>query len=129
MFTTPILPGHDFTKPFVLECDASGRGIGAVLMQEGHPLAFTSKKLCDRNLGKLTYEKEMMAILHTVETWCPYLIGKCFHIKTDHQNLKYFLEQRWPEEVHKEWTDNTNIKQLIQRLQTNKNPPKGYTWN
>jgi hypothetical protein len=76
-----------------LECDASGRGLREVLMQEGCPLAFTSKKLCDHNLGKSTYEKEMMAILHVVETWRPYLIGRHFQIKTDHHSLKYFLEQ------------------------------------
>jgi hypothetical protein len=34
------------------------------------------------------------AILHAVDLWCPYLLGKCFQIKTDHQSLKYFLEQR-----------------------------------
>jgi hypothetical protein len=70
MCTTPVLVVPYFTKTFVLECDALGRGLGVVLMQEGHPLAFTSKQLCDHNLGKSTYEKEMMAILHAVETWC-----------------------------------------------------------
>jgi hypothetical protein len=44
-------------------------------------------------LGKSTYEKEMLAILHAVDLWHPYLLGKHFQIKTDHHSLKYFLEQ------------------------------------
>jgi hypothetical protein len=45
MCTTLVLIVHDFTKNFVLECDTSSRDLRAVLMKEGHPLAFTSKKL------------------------------------------------------------------------------------
>jgi hypothetical protein len=93
MCTTPILTLPDFTKTFVLECDASGKGIGVVLMQEGRPLAFTSKQLSERNLGKSIYEKEMLAILHVVDLWCTYLLGQRFQIKTYHQSLKYFLDQ------------------------------------
>jgi hypothetical protein len=65
-------------------------------MQEGLPLDFTSKQLSERNLEKSIYEKEILAILHVVDLWHPYLLGKCFQIKTDHQRLKYFLEQRFP---------------------------------
>jgi hypothetical protein len=93
MCTTPDLAFPDFTKTFVLECDASGKGIGGVLMQEGRPLAFTKKQLSERNMGKSIYEKEMLAILHVVSLWRPYLLGKRFQIKIDHQSLKYFLVQ------------------------------------
>jgi hypothetical protein len=103
MWTTLVLALPDFTKTFVLECEDSGKGIGAVLMQEGLPLAFTSKQLSEKNLGKPIYEKEMLAILHAVELWRPYLLGQCFQIKTDHQSLKYFLEQRISSQEQQKW--------------------------
>jgi hypothetical protein len=58
-------------------------------MQEGQPLAFTSKQLSERNLGKSIYEKNMLSIMHVIDFWHPYLLGKHFQIKTDHQSLKY----------------------------------------
>lgn len=94
MCLNPILVVPNFTEPFVLECDTLGIGLGVVLTKQGMLLSFTSKKLCDDNLGKYTYEKEMKSILHVVDTWLTYLLWIHFQIKTHHHNLKYFLEQR-----------------------------------
>ena len=78
-------------------------GIGAVLMQEGRPLAFKSQQLSGNNLRQSTYEKEMMAILYEVDTWRPYILGRRFQIHKDHQSLKYFLEQRLYSPQQNKW--------------------------
>jgi len=89
-----VLAILDFSKTFVLETDACDYGLGAVLMQEGHPVAYLSKPLCPRNQALSTYEKECMAILMAVEKWHPYLQHKEFLIRTDHRSLLYLTEQR-----------------------------------
>lgn len=68
-----MLASPDFSKQFVLETDASDLGVGAVLLQEGHPIAYLSKPLSPRNQALSTYEKECIAILMAIEKWRSYL--------------------------------------------------------
>ena len=68
MCSTLVLALPDFTKYFVIECDALGTSTGLVLMHEGQPLAFTSQQLSGKHLGQSIYEKAMIPILHAVDT-------------------------------------------------------------
>lgn len=69
MTTTPVLCLPDFSKPFYVETDVSDFGVGAVLLQDNHPLAFFSKKLGPRRRVTLTYHKELYVIVEAVQKW------------------------------------------------------------
>lgn len=97
--SAPVLALSDFTKVFVIDTDASDKGIGAVLMQDGHPLAYVNKALGPKTSTLSVYDKEYLAILLAVEQWRPYLQLKEFVIRTDHKSLTNLNEQR----LHTNW--------------------------
>jgi hypothetical protein len=87
----PVLALPDFTQPFTIECDACGVGLGAILSQNNHPIAYFSEALKGSALTLSTYEKEMLAIVKSIKKWRSYLLGKPFIVRTDHQSLKILV--------------------------------------
>ncbi|KAL8103695.1 hypothetical protein AgCh_028042 [Apium graveolens] len=94
LISTPVLHMPDFSHPFMLEKDASSYGLGAVLLQNEHPIAYFSKVLGQRARMKSIYEKELMAIVLAVQKWRHYLLGHTFVIRTDQKSLKFLMEQK-----------------------------------
>jgi len=94
LMAAPVLALPNFSKSFELETDASDKGIGAVLQQDGHPIAYVSKALGPKAQGLSTYEKECLAILLDVDYWRPYLQHSEFTIKTDQKSLIHLDDQR-----------------------------------
>ncbi|KAB5512461.1 hypothetical protein DKX38_029489 [Salix brachista] len=83
LVSPPILRLPDFTQAFIIESDACGVVIGAILIQEDHPVAFYSEALKGSALNLSTYEKEMLAIVKAICKWRTYLLGKPFIVRTD----------------------------------------------
>jgi hypothetical protein len=73
LVSAPVLALPDFTKGFTIETNASATGIGAVLMQDNHPIAYLSKALGQKAQALSTYEKECLALIMAVTKWKPYL--------------------------------------------------------
>ncbi|WVZ49208.1 hypothetical protein U9M48_000585 [Paspalum notatum var. saurae] len=91
--STPVLAQPDVTKPFDVYCDASGNGLGCVLMQEGRVIAYASRQLRKHEANYRTHDLELAAVVHALKIWRHYLLGNTCHIYTDHKSLKYILTQ------------------------------------
>lgn len=103
MTTISVLAMPDFTIPFEIEMVASGKGVGAVLMQRGCPIAYFSQALLNKQQLKSVYERELMAIVLAVKKRHHYLLGHHFVIRTDQRALKYLLEHRQLDADQQRW--------------------------
>uniref|UniRef100_A0A2N9HYV7 Reverse transcriptase domain-containing protein n=1 Tax=Fagus sylvatica TaxID=28930 RepID=A0A2N9HYV7_FAGSY len=103
--SAPVLALPNFNKVFEIECDASGIGIGAVLMQDRRPIAFFSEKLSGASLKYPTYDKELYALVRALETWQHYLWPREFVIHIDHESLKHLKGQGKLNQRHARWLE------------------------
>ena len=108
MTEVPVLRYPDFTKVFEVACDASGVGIGGVLSQEGHPIAFFSEKLNDAKRRYSTYDKKFYAIVKSLRFWRFYLLPTEFVFFYDHQVLRYLNLQKKLKARHSKWVEFLN---------------------
>ena len=83
----PILAYYSPDKELVIQCDASSRGLGAVLLQESRPLAYASRALTDAETRYATIEKEMLAVVFALEKWHQFAYGRHVLVNTDHKAL------------------------------------------
>jgi hypothetical protein len=91
LMMVPVLVMPDMEKPFSIYCDASGQGLGCVLMQDGRVVAYASRQLRKHEVNYLTHDMELAAMVHALKIWRHYLMGKRCELYTDHKSLKYIF--------------------------------------
>ncbi|WVZ97463.1 hypothetical protein U9M48_043000 [Paspalum notatum var. saurae] len=91
--SAPVLAQPDVTKEFDVYCDASGNGLGCVLMQEGRVIAYASHQLRKHEANYPTHDLELAAVVHALKIWRHYLLSNTCHVYTDHKSLKYIFNQ------------------------------------
>ena len=90
----PVLTQPTSGKEYTLYSDASGIGLGCVLMQDGKVMAYASKKWKPHEQNYPTHDLELAAVVFALKIWRHYLYGKKCRIYTDHKSLKYLLTQK-----------------------------------
>jgi hypothetical protein len=86
-----VLP--DMEKSFSNYCDASGQGLGCVLMEDGRVVAHASRQLRKHEVNYPTHDLVLAAVIHALKIWRHYLMRKRCELYTDHKSLKYIFTQ------------------------------------
>jgi hypothetical protein len=105
----PVLQYFDVNKETTLQTDASKSGLGAVLLQDGHPIAYASKALSETEQNYPQIDKELLAIVFGCEKFHGYVYGRPINIQTDHNPLVSIVKK----ELHKA---SPRLQRLLLRL-------------
>ncbi|KAA0051309.1 ty3-gypsy retrotransposon protein [Cucumis melo var. makuwa] len=92
--TAPVLTVPDGSGSFVIYSDASKKGLGCVLMQQGKVVAYASRQLKSHEQNYPTHDLELAAVVFAFIIWRHYLYGEKIQIFMDHKSLKYFFTQK-----------------------------------
>ncbi|KAL4011098.1 hypothetical protein IC575_028145 [Cucumis melo] len=94
LVTAPVLTVPDGSGSFMIYSDASKKGLGCVLMQQGKVVAYTSRQLKSHEQNYLTHDLELAAVVFALKIWRHYLYSEKIQIFNDHKSLKYFFTQK-----------------------------------
>ena len=83
----PVLAHFDARKPLVVQCDASKNDLGAVLLQDDHPLAYASRRLTPTEQGYAQIEKELLSVVFAMNKFHQYTYGRSVVVQNDHKPL------------------------------------------
>ena len=89
----PVLKFFDSTESLTLQCDASDKGLGAILLQKGQPLAYVSRALTDAESRYAQIEKEPLAVVYGLETFHTYTYGREVFAESDHKPLEAIFKK------------------------------------
>jgi hypothetical protein len=103
--SAPVLVLLDLTKKFDIYCDASRRGLGCVLMQEGQVVCYASRQLRKHEENYPTHDLELAVVVHALKIWRHYLIGHRCEIYSDDKSLKYIFTQNDLNLQQRQWLE------------------------
>ncbi|GKF22602.1 putative reverse transcriptase domain-containing protein, partial [Tanacetum coccineum] len=90
----PILSLHEGSEDFIVYCDASKKGLGAVLTQRENVIAYASCQLKIYEKNYTTHDLELKAVVFALKIWRHYLYGTKCTVFTDHKSLQHILNQK-----------------------------------
>ena len=89
----PVLAFYNPAEQLTIQCDASQSGLGAVLLQNDRPIAYSSRALNKTEQNYAQIEKELLAIVFSVEKWHQYTFGRPVKIQSDHKPLEAIFQK------------------------------------
>ena len=91
--STPVLTFYDMKKPVIISCDASQSGLGALLLQDGKPVAYASRALSSAETRYAQIEKELLAVVFAFTKFHQYVYSKVVIVESDHKPLEAILKK------------------------------------